>query len=1013
MIPGKSGWGILAICLSVSLTLFGEDQPQRKRSSGGGKTPSGEAAARNLALNIHLMHPGGDSSPGDPNAAFHLDGTYHLHYILRHPWQGEDSFSFIHVTSPDLLNWTWQPTKLQPSFTGHGMFSGTGFLTKAGLPAVIYHGKDSDRNHIAIAKDRKLSGWLPPRPVEPKTTDGSIPDMRHWDPDCFQIGEHFYAISGGKDPQLLKSADLENWTHIGNFFQKQLPEVALGEDLSCANFFPMDDKWVLLCISHPLGCRYYIGDWDSDSEQFVPESHHRMNWRRNDQPFDEMAWDYFAPESLLTEDGRRIMWSWCARPNKTLRTRSIQSLPRELSLGNDGTLRIVPARELQSLRRSGETHQLVSAPLPEANFGGTHRVKIASLPDGAWEIRASISREQASRKHFGIDLFADETTDGLPIRIQPEYGTIRVGQTEAPFAVADLPEEEAVDLRIFVDRYMVEVFVNGRQALYATYMDWQKADGCYLTTFGAPTVFEKVDIYPLKPCNEGFLTALENPVWQPDSGASEIAAPPKPATGMKEKPKHPRMARTPDEKPNFIVIFVDDLGNGDIQPFGDHIKTPNLARMAEQGRVFDNFYVGSSVCTPSRAALLTGCYPARIDMLHNDLEMDTRNHGVLWPGDRKGLNPDEITIAEVLRERGYATACIGKWHLGDQPEFLPTRQGFDEYFGIPFSNDMAEVDPFRAPLPMIRGEKVIGEVTLADQDTLTERFTEEAIDFIERNADQPFFLYLPHAMVHKPHAASDVYRGKSGQGIYADAVSEVDGSTGKILKKLSDLGLDQNTLVIFTSDNGAPWPLKRDAERYASNAPFSGGKNTAAEGGFRVPMIAWWPGTIEANSDCRHLSSTIDLLPTFAALSGTTYQAPTKRPIDGIDLSHLFGRDIPKTSPRESMIYYSDNTDGGAPQPRRLAAVRLDRWKYYLHPQRFRLVDGKRIAQNPAGALFNLNTDPGETSDVSAKHRKIVEKLQALAQQYSEKFGDPVGSGTEFRPAGFVEKAAPLNAKGR
>lgn len=262
-------------------------------------------------LHYHLMHPGGESLPGDPNAAFYLDGVYHLHYILTHPWRDKNSFSFIHVTSTDMLHWQWQTTKLQPSFTGHGMFSGTGFLTKEGRPAAIYHGESSGRNQIAVATDNTLSAWEKPYSVEVKNPNGTEPTMRHWDPDCFQIGDTYYALSGGENPPVLKSTDLVNWTYVGDFLRHDMPDTAIGEDISCPNFFLIGDKWMLLCISHHLGCRYYIGDWDAEAEQFVPEIHGRMNWRRENQSVFGPPWrvDFFAPESVLTPDGRRVMWA--------------------------------------------------------------------------------------------------------------------------------------------------------------------------------------------------------------------------------------------------------------------------------------------------------------------------------------------------------------------------------------------------------------------------------------------------------------------------------------------------------------------------------------------------------------------------------------------------------------------------------------------------------------------------------------------------------------------------------
>ncbi len=305
-----------------------------------------------LVLNYHLMHPGGDSSPGDPNVAFCLDGTYHLHYILRHPWQGEPSYSFVHVTSPDMLHWTWQPTRLQPSFTDHGTFSGTGFITKEGRPAAIYAGLSEPRHScIAIAGDNRLSSWEEPYPVLPKGGPDGKDVTLLGDPDCFRIGDTYYAFSAADNVPLCKSTDLADWTYVGPFLKHDMPDVAVGEDLSCANFFQLGDKWMLLCISHSMGCRYYLGDWDAAAEQFVPKTHGRMNWRRPGQSLTAPLYrDFFAPESVLTPDGRRVMWAWLLTLDPQITLKTVQSLPRELSLAEDGSLHIHPLRELESLR---------------------------------------------------------------------------------------------------------------------------------------------------------------------------------------------------------------------------------------------------------------------------------------------------------------------------------------------------------------------------------------------------------------------------------------------------------------------------------------------------------------------------------------------------------------------------------------------------------------------------------------------------------------------------------------
>ena len=329
-------------------------------------------------------------------------------------------------------------------------------------------------------------------------------------------------------------------------------------------------------------------------------------------------------------------------------------------------------------------------------------------------------------------------------------------------------------------------------------------------------------------------------------------------------------------RPNFIIIFCDDLGYADIGPFGsEKHRTPHLDRMAAEGRKFTSFYVTSGVCTPSRSSLMTGCYPKRVG-----LHVNEKGAGVLFPGNQRGLNPSEVTLAEVLKARGYATGIVGKWHLGDQPAFLPTRQGFDYYFGIPFSNDMGQKDrpskPY-PPLPLLRMEKVIEEEP--DQRLLTQRYTREAIAFIERHKAKPFFLYLPHSMPHWPQYSSERFAGKSANGKWGDAAEEIDWSTGEILKALKANGLDKKTMVIFMSDNGG-------AVRHgASNQPLRGGKGSTWEGGHRVPFVVRWPGTIPPGTGTDALVTSMDLLPTLAKLAGA--KPPADRTLDRKDIAPL------------------------------------------------------------------------------------------------------------------------------
>lgn len=495
-------------------------------ASASSPISEGPKPAVEWILNYHLMHPGGESLPGDPNAAFYLDGVYHLHYIVAHPWKDRQSFSFMHVTSPDMLHWKWETTKLQPALTGHGMFSGTGFLTKEGRPAAIYHGESSGRNQIAIAKDRKLSAWEKPYAVEVQNADGSEAKMNHWDPDCFLIGDTYYAISGGPNPPLFKSKDLRRWTLVGDFLRHQMPDVALGEDISCPNFFRLGDQWMLLCISHPLGCRYYLGDWDAQTEQFVPKKHGRMNWRREEQALWGLfnRTDFFAPETVLTPDGRRVMWAWITSPGpeNRLLNKTIQSLPRELSLPPDGVLRIQPLRELTSLRSDPHTIENVKLAHPLTGFsdrvppsGGPGLQRIATLPGESAEIKITVARAEAERKLFGITLFSDGKGGGVPVMLRPETGSIRVGTTEAPFRVADLPEGEDVELRIFVDQYLVEVFINNRQALVAAFPDYRDRFAIDGYSVGAATMLKKIESWKIAPTNQGFLEARQDRRWEP------------------------------------------------------------------------------------------------------------------------------------------------------------------------------------------------------------------------------------------------------------------------------------------------------------------------------------------------------------------------------------------------------------------------------------------------------------------------------------------------------------------
>lgn len=447
-------------------------------------------------------------------------------------------------------------------------------------------------------------------------------------------------------------------------------------------------------------------------------------------------------------------------------------------------------------------------------------------------------------------------------------------------------------------------------------------------------------------------------------------------------------ANAPPRPPNFIIILCDNLGYGDVGCFGSTLhRTPHIDRMAAQGTRFTSFYATSGVCTPSRASLMTGCYPRRVNM-----HVDERGGAVLRPVARKGLHPDEITIAEALKPRGYATACIGKWHLGDQPPFLPTRQGFDQYFGIPYSDDMTpRPNQTWPPLPLMRNQRVVEAP--ADRDTLTKRYTQESIAFINANRQRPFFLYLSHAMpgsTQRPFASKD-FQGRSKNGPYGDAVEEIDWSTGQILAALKDAGLDENTLVIWTSDNGAP----RRNPPQGGNKPLGGWGYTTMEGGMRVPCVVRWPGRVPAGRTRDELATTMDLLPTFAALAGA--KLDENRTIDGHDIRPLLLGEDGAASPYEAFFYYHKE---------QLHAVRAGQWKLHL-PLDAKQINLRGDRLESEALLYNLDEDIGETTNVAAKHPGIIAKLTAFAERARAELGDADQPGRGQRPAGAVDDPTP------
>lgn len=429
------------------------------------------------------------------------------------------------------------------------------------------------------------------------------------------------------------------------------------------------------------------------------------------------------------------------------------------------------------------------------------------------------------------------------------------------------------------------------------------------------------------------------------------------------------------QTPNFVVIFCDDLGYGDLGCFGHPtIRTPNLDRMAAEGIKLTQFYSAAPVCTPSRAALMTGRLPARNGMCSN-------KRRVLFPNSKGGIPADEITLAEALKTKGYATACVGKWHLGHLPQFLPTNNGFDSYFGIPYSNDMDRAadsprnrhDLFWTPkieywnVPLLRNEKVVERPT--NQLTITRRYTEEAVKFIRDNRDNPFFLYLPHSMPHVPLFRSKHFADRSPRGYYGDVIEEIDWSVGQVLDTLRELKLDENTLVFFSSDNG-PWLIFDD--HGGSAGLLRDGKGSTWEGGMREPTIAWWPGKIKPA--VRHdVASTMDIFATACKLSGA--KLPDDRVLDSHDLSPvLLGKG---KSTREALFYYRGY---------KLMAVRQGPWKAHYMTQDAYGPGARSPKTHDPPLLFNLEVDPSEKWNVAEKNPGVLAEIQKQVAALQKKF---------------------------
>ena len=466
---------VVIACISSGEAATPEGNAGKKPDTFKFETPAMPANPPASWLTYHLAHPGpGGAFPGDPNCAFFWKGRYHLHYI----YENGKGYSFAHVSSTDMLHWKWHPTTLTPPITGHGMFSGTGFFTKEGKPAIIYHGLGTEKNQLAFALDDNLEQWTKPVAMEPKTKTGQPAPIRQWDPDCWLSGDTYYAISGGGPPHLMKSSDLKSWEYIGLLLHADMPKnlgVKKEEDISCANMFKIGNKWMLLCISHRLGCRYYLGDFKD--EKYLPEFHAMMNWRE---------WETFAPESVLTPDGRRVMWAWCVLKDLPIQN-GVQSLPRELSLPEDGVLRIKPLRELETLRYDEKSEANITVKNDSV-------YKLKEIAGDAIEFQVTFSPSKV--RQFGVHVYCDQDGNGgFPITVEPESKTMTLGTVKVPFATK--PDED-VTLRVFLDKNMIEVFANDRQAAVVPHKYAPKNLGVNLFSKGGDVVVKEAKGWKMK-----------------------------------------------------------------------------------------------------------------------------------------------------------------------------------------------------------------------------------------------------------------------------------------------------------------------------------------------------------------------------------------------------------------------------------------------------------------------------------------------------------------------------------
>ena len=922
----------------------------------------------------------------DPNGMVYYDGEWHM--LFQHYAKGNASGakSWGNAVSTDLMHWQQLPHAINPypnvkwdKGNLHAIWSGSAVVdelnalgkqkgnikTLYGIYTATHAGEDKKAGFFqgaAFSTDKgrtwtKINGGKPMIDHQPDGSGGQR------DPRIFFYapGKYYVVIMmvGGKDRavRLWKSTDLMNWEIMGD-----IPNKAA----ECIDMYtvPLDgDKNKMKWVIADAGTRYEVGDFDG------------RNWKGSGQKdskgrplrFDFGDSYYAAQVFNQGPDGRVVHVGW-------LRSKAIGYRPfidagmpftQQMSIPSEITLRTTPegirmyrnpVREIEELYANSNTFKNLAAKALNAKLAALSPelidLTLAFPPAGnfALNVRGLVINYDDTKKEFNFTNSARVKGEKAGMLTLPKNRQRRYGDTG--FRAIPAPAVGGkVKLRVLVDRASLELFANDGQAAASFVVVPDPGNRRIMLEGNDDLAIESLVLNELKSA------------W-----GTPLSVAPKPARAAASQPAklavQPPAQKTQD-KPNVIVVFIDDMGYGDIGPFGSKHKTPHLDRMAAEGMKLTDFYVSSSACTPSRSALMTGCYADRIGM----------GASVVFPADKRGLNPSEITIAEILKKGGYATGCFGKWHLGDQPAFMPLNQGFDEYEGIPYSNDMWIPNKRRKypPLPWIKQNKAVAHIPdAASQAVITDAITGAAVDFIKRHKDRPFFAYVPHAAVHAPFFVTKERFAAAGDDVMGALISEVDDSVGRIIKTVRELGIAEKTLLLFTNDNGGGG--KTDP------GPLRGGKfGPKYEGHMRVSTLAWWPGKIPAGSVSSEIMTTTDILPTIARLAGQA--VPSDRVVDGKDVSDILLGEPGAKSPHET-LYYETN------------GIRQGKWKLVHY----------RVKADWFTELYDLDNDLGEKKNIADQHQDRVKAMKAALDAHVAEVAATV------RPAAFVKNPKPLLA---